>query len=506
MSETPKPLHNLEKRLLKTICNNRGDDLDDLSKKAGMSLDQIRRAVEWLKSKRLISTEIKKSTTITLDIEGLKAADEGLPERRLIQRIVEQGNLVEMEDLKRKFSSTEQEFSAALGNARRNGWIIIQSIENRPYVRVSSETAISPVEKLLKRLELGKLLKTDLSSDEKKILIDLKKRPNYILEQESKKISLQPTPIGLNTLEELGEEEDLDTLTPDILITGKWKNRAFRQLNLESPSPPIYPGKKHPIQRFIDEVREIFVSLGFTEIEGQIVQSCFWNFDALFIPQDHPAREMQDTFYLSGIKTEEIEDKDVLRNVKNVHENGGKTDSLGWGYKWNPLKSKDNVLRTHTTAVTVKYLADVKPDEARVFSIGRVFRNEKVTFKNLAEFYQIEGITVGKRVNLRNIMGLLGNFYSRLRLKKVKFWPTFFPYTEPSLQSMVYFEKLGKWVELCGMGIFRPEVTRPLGVKNPVLAWGGGLERLVMLRHNVSDIRDLYNNNLGWLRRITLCQ
>lgn len=487
MSEKSRPLHNLEKRLLKTIIENRGADLDELSNKSGMSLDQIRRAVEWLKSKGLILTEVKQSTTINLDSEGRNAADNGLPERRLIQKIIEQGRILKIDELKKRFSSSEQEFSAAIGNARRRGWIIIQPINDTPFVKVIEEIAISPEEKLLKRLKSGSVSKEDLLPEEYKILSNLENRPNYILEHEIKKTSVQPTLSGLETLKKLGEVK-------------------VPEFNLESPSPPIYPGKKHPIQRFIDEVREIFVSLGFTEIEGRIVQPCFWNFDALFIPQDHPAREMQDTFYLSGIKTEEIENKDVLRNVKNVHENGGKTDSLGWGYKWNPVKSKNNVLRTHTTAVTVKYLADTKPDEARVFSVGRVFRNEKVTFKNLAEFFQIEGITVGEKVNLRNIMGLLGNFYSRLGLKKVKFWPTFFPYTEPSLQSMVYFEKLGKWVELCGMGIFRPEVTNPLGVKNPVLAWGGGLERLIMLRYDVSDIRDLYNNNLGWLRRITLCQ
>ena len=162
-------------------------------------------------------------------------------------------------------------------------------------------------------------------------------------------------------------------------------------------------------------------------------------------------------------------------------------------------------MRTHTTSVTVKHLADNIPKEARVFSIGRVFRNEKVTFKNLVEFHQIEGIVVGKEVTLRDLMGLLTKFYHKLGLKKIKFWPSFFPYTEPSLQSMVYHEGLSKWIELCGMGIFRPEVTLPLGVNNPVLAWGGGLERLVMLKYGIDDVRKLYENDIDWLRRTALC-
>ena len=215
---------------------------------------------------------------------------------------------------------------------------------------------------------------------------------------------------------------------------------------------------------------------------------------------------MQDTFYISNLKLDIIDDEESVKKVSKVHQDGWETGSTGWGYNWSLDKSKEMVLRTHTTAVTVKYLAEFKPNEKRVFSVGRVFRNEKTSFKHLDEFHQIEGIAVGEKVSLRDLMGLLSSFYSKLGLKKVKFWPTFFPYTEPSIQSMVYFENLGKWVELCGMGILRPEVTLPLGVKNPVLAWGGGLERLVMLRHNIVDIRDLYSNNIGWLRRLPLCQ
>ena len=164
------------------------------------------------------------------------------------------------------------------------------------------------------------------------------------------------------------------------------------------------------------------------------------------------------------------------------------------------------VLRTHTTCVTIKYLADKKPDEARIFSLGRVFRNEKVSYKNLVEFNQVEGIVVGKHITLRDLMGIQKEFYRKIGLTKVKFWPTFFPYTEPSLQSMVYNERLGKWIELFGMGIFRPEVTKPLGITKPVLAWGGGIERIAMLKFGLDDVGEFYNNNLSWLRTASKCQ
>ena len=160
------------------------------------------------------------------------------------------------------------------------------------------------------------------------------------------------------------------------------------------------------------------------------------------------------------------------------------------------------VLRTHTTCVTIKYLAEQKPDEARIFSLGRVFRNEKVSYKHLVEFNQIEGIVIGNNTTLRDLMGIQKEFYKQLGLTKIKFWPTFFPYTEPSLQTMVYNEKLGKWIELFGMGIFRPEVTKPLGIDKPVLAWGGGIERIAMLKYELNDVREFYNNNLNWLRTV----
>ncbi|MFY9799474.1 MAG: phenylalanine--tRNA ligase subunit alpha, partial [Candidatus Nitrosopolaris sp.] len=261
----------------------------------------------------------------------------------------------------------------------------------------------------------------------------------------------------------------------------------------------LFPGRKHPIVNLIDEVSEIFVALGFAEIEGPITQPSFWNFDALFTPQDHPAREMQDTFYLSQIKQDKFASEDQVQKISSAHKEG-------WKYEWNIDDAKGIVLRTHTTAVTIRYLADNKPENARIFSIGRVFRNEKVSYKHLAEFTQVEGIVTGSRVTLQDLMGLQLEFYARLGIKKIKFWPTFFPYTEPSLQSMIYNEKLEKWVELFGMGVFRPQVTKALGIKNPVLAWGGGLERIAMLRFGLTDLRDLYENRLGWLRGIPRCQ
>jgi phenylalanyl-tRNA synthetase alpha chain len=500
-----KPLHNLEKRMIKALAKARESTIEDLSSQANMNLDQVRRAAEWLRSKGLVSVQAYVKKQIYLNREGRKAIELGLPERRLIT-ILSNKKEMTLDGLRASLSSSSNEFSAALGYAKKMGWIQVTSSMEGLIVKLLKVPSPSAEEEILKRLVKRSTSYDELSDVEKVAVTSLAKRPNYITFKTVKTVSVRLTNNGTNVLKTLREAKEIDALTSDMVLTGRWRRFKLRPLDVEAPSPPIYPGKKHPVQRLIDEVREIFVSLGFEEIEGPLIQPCFWNFDALFTPQDHPAREMQDTFYIKGIKAAQIADEDAIRRVSKTHENGGMTASKGWGYRWRLEKAKSLVLRTHTTAVTVRYLADFKPSEAKVFSIGRVFRNEKVTFKNLVEFHQIEGIAVGEHLTLRDMMGLLNSFYARLGLERVKFWPSYFPYTEPSLQSVVYYEKFGKWVELCGMGIFRPEVTLPLGVKNPVLAWGGGLERLVMLRYNVYDARQLYENNLGWLRRVPLCR
>ena len=306
--------------------------------------------------------------------------------------------------------------------------------------------------------------------------------------------------IGKTLLPMIEREKSKERkLTSQLITSGKWKEVEFSALDVEAPAPPVYPGRRHPLVDIIEEVKEIFVGLGFSEIDGPVVQSGFWNFDALFTPQDHPAREMQDTFYISGQRQQIPATSEQKRKVAEVHKKG-------WSTKWNIKEAESMVLRTHTTPVTLRHLAMIKPEVGRYFSVGRVFRNEKVSYKHLVEFHQVEGVATAPLASLRDLMGLQKEFYAKMGIKKVKFWPTFFPYTEPSLQSMVYNEKLEKWVELFGMGIFRPEVTEPLGIKNRVLAWGGGLERIAMFRFRLHDVRELYGNRLAWLRSVPRCQ
>ena len=496
-------LHLLERKLLQVMSGRNETELEDLVSDSGLTLDQIRRSVEWLKEKNLIEVKVNEIKLITLGREGENAKQKGLPEKRLVDKL-KTGEDIELSELPEKIDLNQDELSAALGYARSEKWIKIFKKDNRVMIRKEGNSTASRVEELLNKIS-GPTELSNFASEEQEILRSLVKRPDYIAYEIVKKTRIKITKDGLEIARNIKDDNYIDVLTPKMLESGEWRNNTLRPLNVESPAPTIYSGKKHPVRIFIDEVREIFVSLGFQEVEGSIVQSSFWNFDALFTPQDHPAREIQDTFYIANEKSSLNVDKQILKNVEGVHENGADTGSKGWGYKWNIEQARRMVMRTHTTCVSVKNLADNKPDEARVFSVGRVFRNEKVTFKNLVEFHQIEGIVVGKDVTLRDLMGLLTKFYKKLGFDKIKFWPSFFPYTEPSLQSMVYHEGLGKWIELGGMGIFRPEVTKPLGVDNPVLAWGSGLERLVMLRYGIDDVRKLYENDLDWLRGVPSC-
>jgi phenylalanyl-tRNA synthetase alpha chain len=472
-----KVLHPIEHKIIKTLKEIPDISHDDLSKNAQLTIDQVRRGVEWLKYKNLVEVHESEVTFASLGENGKEAAEKGLPERRLVNHLAKH-KVCSFESARTAVS--EDEFNAAISNARQNGWIEISKGQTSNIITLKDNITNSPEEELLSILS-NKIPVSEIKN--KSALESLKKRPNFILLDSIKTTVINLTKQGLDTQVSLTDTSAFDaTLTIDV----------------EAPAPEVFAARSHPLQDVINEVREIFVSLGFTEISGNLTQSSFWNFDALFTPQDHPAREMQDTFYIKDTSANKVATAHQISKVSESHKRG-------WHYDWKLDEAKRMVLRTHTTCVTIKHLADNKPNDARIFSVGRVFRNEKVSYKHLVEFNQVEGVVVGKNVTLRDLMGLQREFYYKMGLKKVKFWPTFFPYTEPSLQSMVYNEKLDSWVELFGMGIFRPEVTKPLGITNPVLAWGGGIERIAMLKFALDDVRELYNNDLDWLRSVPKC-
>jgi phenylalanyl-tRNA synthetase alpha chain len=282
--------------------------------------------------------------------------------------------------------------------------------------------------------------------------------------------------------------------TSTVAYTGKPVDWSLfeEKFDVNVPGQNARAGKNHPVTRLSNHLRTIMSELGFSEMEGDIIESSFWNFDALFQPQDHPARELADTFYIKG-ESPLPEDGKLVERVRKAHEKG-------WKYQWDPKEASRTVLRTHTTALSARYVAAIRDKKPRrLFAIGRVFRNEATDYKHLAEFHQVEGIIAWEGATFTDLLGTLREIYRKLGFEKIRFRPSFFPYTEPSLEIEVYFEERKQWMELGGAGIFRPEVSIPLAGVYPVLAWGLSLERPLMLKLELNDIRDLYRNDVDFL-------
>jgi phenylalanyl-tRNA synthetase alpha chain len=296
-------------------------------------------------------------------------------------------------------------------------------------------------------------------------------------------------------------------LTPEMLASGQWREVRFKPYDVDLATEPRYPGKRHPLQLVIEQTRSAFFNLGFEEWNSPLVESSFWDFDALFQPQDHPAREAQDTFYVARPARSPLPaDAALVDRVRAVHEDGGDTGSAGWQYRWSPELAQRNILRTHNTATTIRALAEIKRGPRKVFSVGRVFRREAIDYKHLPVFFQVDGIVIDADGSLASLFGTMGAFLEQLGFTKYDFRPDFFPYTEPSVGVFIWNEERRDWFELAGAGIFRPEVTEPLGCTEPVLAWGFGLDRLAMAIGGVKDIRDLYLVDLEWLKGVPQCR
>ncbi|HIQ50088.1 MAG TPA: phenylalanine--tRNA ligase subunit alpha [Nanoarchaeota archaeon] len=401
--------------------------------------------------------------------EGKKYLLQGLPEKNLIKLLSKEGPLRINEII---LDSKE----IAIAWAKKNNWIKIENgIVMLTFEGIKAVEEEYPLEKALQEID------TKGETEEKFLKI-----------LESRKL--------IEKVKKLPEIEEIAQLTPEIIISGIWKSKKFKKYNVLAPAPEYFLGKKHPYVQFIEEVREKLIEMGFEEIKSPIVESEFWNCDALFMPQDHPARSVHDVFYLKKPQKAKIKDKNLLEKVRLTHENGWITGSKGWGF-WDQRNALRLILRSQTTAASVRYLANFNGEQAKVFCIDRVFRPDVIDRTHLIEFDQCEGIIVGKNITFRHLLGILKEFAENvLGAKKIKFIPHYYPFTEPSVDMAVYFPKLKKWVEIVGSGMFRPEVLKPLGIKYNVAAWGFGFSRLAMLKLEIDDIRYLFSRDIKWLR------
>lgn len=498
-----KELSRNEKRVLLILkkFNGKSSPKDILKLGKFQQKVEVMNAASWLQSKKLVKLEELVKKVYSLDNEGKQFLEKGLPEKRALRLIYDKNGRVTLKDLSNVLKNSE--IPVAIGWLKKKGWVSIK--------KENGETVLEITDKGLKSV--------GIDDDDEKILVYLNKNPNSEFDRIkirmllSRKNLINEKEIVKNTiiLTEKGKEiikygieikDEISQITSAIIKNGEWKRKDIRPYDVNSFAPEKYGGKAHPLVNLIYEIREIFLELGFQEIKGDFVESCFWNMDVLFIPQDHPAREMQDTLYCKYPSKFNIEEKDLLERISDVHENGGITSSTGWNYKFSRDEGKRTILRTHTTVNTIRYLYHNPEPPSKIFSIGQVFRKENIDSTHLPEFYQIEGIVHEEKTNFRQLIGILKEFYKRIGFEHIRFRPAYFPYTEPSMEVDVLWNN--EWMELGGSGIFRPEVTEPIGIKNPVLAWGLGLERLAMLKFGLTDIRDLYISDLSWLRKQSL--
>jgi phenylalanyl-tRNA synthetase alpha chain len=483
------PLHPIERKVLASLADG-PKVFEALVSTSGLLPDQVRRSISWLSSKALVTT-----TEVT-DV-GLKLVTQP-PELVFLESLREGGGEASVARLRNALGE-DRGFSAAMGRAVSAGWVEVKEGMMGQIVLLKDKEAGRELEGIVALLKKG-AGEASVPETQRDTVADLVKR-GLVERKETKTVSVTITQEGVEALKS-AEDQGFERLTPEILssVRATGLDVKLRPIDVSASAPAFHAGRRHPVKELIAEVREVYLSMGFSEITGESVQSAFWNFDALYTPQDHPARDLQDTFYLKGMVDQKLSRSGVVANVAAAHETGWQTGSKGWRYKWNVDEARRLVLRTHNTAVTIQATKNSGGAETRVFSVARVYRNESLDYKHLAELHQMEGIVIGDGLNLRHLMGVLTKFYGKLGMSGVKLWPSYFPYTEPSMQVMVYYDKVGKWLEMGGSGVFRPEVTWPLGVKKPVIAWGCGLERLLMLRLGIEDIRELYNNDLGWLR------
>ena len=490
-------LHNYEIRILHLLEKAGSADLAELEERSKLGRDQVLWALNGLFGKGFVKLNYNERSKAALTAEGKAYAEKGLPESRLLRRISDSG--VKTDSLR----SNEERIGLQWLMKKR-----LASVDNG-MVKISSAgiSALKnefPEEQLLKRISEGR--HGSVNPSEKELLDSLKKRGLVDIEgvRELEKAEITEDGIRASKSSDEGKDE-IGNLDREMLAKMSWKGKRFSEYDLSAKVERNYAAKKHILKQTIDRIKDIYLSMGFQEISGPAVEPAFWVFDSLFMPQDHPARDKQDSFMVNNPKELEIADKEYVRQIKEAHEKS-------WRYSWDIDKARQSVLRTHTTSVSSRFIHQAvtrilaNEDEnlklpIKMFSIGRLFRNENIDYRHLADFYQHDGIIIGKDLTMANLFDTLINIYAKLGIG-LKFKPAYFPFVEPGAEFYGYSDVTDEWVELGGSGIMRSEVTGIARNRISVLAWGAGIERVLLMskRNGIKSIAELYNNGIGFAR------
>lgn len=504
-NEVVDQLSYLEKKVLQALRGLRSASPEELLAESGLEkLVEVMNASSWLQAKGLV--KIDERVTKRYSLRDRDAARRTLPEKTALKAIVSEfGGRATTAELSEAAALSRPELQIALGWIRKKGWGELSKDESGTIVVATEKGKAALESKGEDELLIEKLSRQDDISESEadgEAIKQLRQRKGLLNERLVPERTISLTEDGSRVASlELDMKEEIGQLTPELVSSGRWREVNIRKYDVRAFAPTTYGGRKHPITLLIDKIRNAFLTMGFTEITGDYFENAFWNMDVLFVAQDHPARDLHDTFYVSDPEKADLSgDSELVEIVRQVHENGWKTGSRGWGYRWSLEEARRTLLRTHTTVNTIRRISENPEPPFKVFSIGRVFRNEAMDSTHLPEFMQIEGIVCEEGANFDMLCALLKEFYSRMGIPKIRIRPSYYPYTEPSADVEVFFN--GQWMELGGSGIFRPEVTEPLGVREPVLAWGFGLERLAMLVWGLKDIRDIYISDIDWLKKM----
>ena len=502
-------LHPLEIKLLFVFEAGKAVDDNILINEASIEQSQKDMAIGWLLAKGILSvTKETVDRSVVLTETGERYFDLKIPELRIFEAIKANPDY-SMADVKGRDDIEPSEVSSAVGLMKEKGIIRIAAGGRLEPDNESLISEFDDIQRVISTVrEKGEINITELPEKDQAVIEGLHRKRGKsrgifrINERVNRSYILTDTGVGIHAavMEKGRPVEEISQLTPQMLKEGSWEGKSFRKYNISLPPPRITPGRKHPYREFLDNVKYKLVAMGFEEMRGGLVENEFWNMDALYMPQFHPARDIHDVYYVKepGL-SKEIEEPFQTR-VSDAHYSGGDTGSRGWKYHFDIEKAKRLMLRSQGTAVSARTLAGSPKNPGKYFSIARCFRYEQVDATHAQDFFQIEGIVIGEDINFRTLLGLLELFALEVaKAKEIEFLPAYFPFTEPSVELHVKHPKLG-WMELGGAGIFRPEVTIPLGVNVPVIAWGLGLDRMAMVALEIHDIRDLFSGDLDMIR------
>jgi len=490
-------LHPLERKVLPFL--KKAHSLKELEKYSKLKPVEVMRALQWLSNKKVVELSTKSDKVVTLDKNGKLYVITGLPEKRFLKIILKRPySLSQLRDTK---ELTPPEVGVSIGLLKSKGAIIMkEKIQITPEGERLLSTA-TPEEKLLAKLRTQVVKTSSLKEDEARAVERLQKRKSLIIIKPVRLVSFKLTDLGAKlSLQKLDTSNILDRVTPEHLKLGHWKKKNFRRYDVKINVPRISGGRKHHYRSFLDWVRFKFTTLGFQEMSGPIVESDFWNMDALFMPQFHSARDIHQGYYIKDLEYAKLDPK-IVQKVKEAHESGGDTKSKGWRYNFDIKRTARLLLRTQGTACSARQLTskDLKIP-GKYFGITKCFRYDVVDATHLPDFFQCEGIILEEGLNMSHLKGLLKLFAEQIGgCEKIRIRPGYFPFTEPSCELDAYHPEMG-WIELGGAGIFRPELTKALGIDVPVLAWGLGIDRIGMFKLGINDIRDLFSHNLEFLK------